>query len=302
MDQTPRLHPFRRAYVAAGRFCSQPAVMIVSGVLILVGATAMLLPADLRSGQRSTTAASEPPAVYAADLARAGRAPLALAVLAPAPTATPVVTPTTVPPSPVAAPPTPTAALPPSGPTGQAVSAPPQAPVEVPAPSPTQPAAPPPTPMPVSSPTPVPPPPAPPPAAPGPSIALTVPEQTLFDDINAARLQAGLPPLRLDARVTAVARARSADMAAHNYFSHTNPQGQTAFDLLTQAGIPYSWAGENLARNNYPLSEAATVAFNALMASPPHRENILGADYTAIGVGEATDASGMVYFTMIFIG
>jgi len=273
--------------------------MFVSGVALLAASTALLLSGDLTSGGPTPGAASEPAGVYAADLVRAFRAEAALGALAPSPTvvvwptATPVFVPAAAPPSPVGVPPSPALARP----------APPQAPVEAP-PPPTQPPAPTPTPIP-PSPTPIPPSPTPipsPPVAPAPFVALTAPEQILFDDINAARIQAGLAPLALDARVVAVARSRSADMAANNYFSHTNPQGQTAFDLLTQAGIAYSWAGEHLARNNYPIAEAATVAFNALMASPPHRENILGANYTAIGVGEVTDASGMAYFTMIFIG
>ena len=44
------------------------------------------------------------------------------------------------------------------------------------------------------------------------------------------------------------------------------------------------------------------VADETLWNSPPHRENILGPNYTQMGVALATDASGMKYFTILFIG
>ena len=76
--------------------------------------------------------------------------------------------------------------------------------------------------------------------------------------------------------------------------------GDTAFSLMDRYGIPYGWAGENLAENNYPLDQCEQVADDALWNSPPHRENILGPHYTQAGVGFAEDETGMVYFTVIF--
>jgi uncharacterized protein YkwD len=91
-------------------------------------------------------------------------------------------------------------------------------------------------------------------------------------------------------------------MANLDYFSHTSPSGQTAFSLLSYYGIPYGWAGENLARNNYPDSETVAVAIRDLMASPSHRDNILNVHYTQMGVAVAVDGAGMKYFTMVFTG
>jgi len=127
-------------------------------------------------------------------------------------------------------------------------------------------------------------------------------EADLTSRLNAERAAAGLPPLATDADLVAIARMRSADMAAKGYFSHTSPEGQTAFTLLDQRGLAYSWAGENLARNNYPVAEAVAVAITDLMASPSHRDNILSPNYTRVGVGYAEDGSGMRYFTMVFVG
>ena len=120
--------------------------------------------------------------------------------------------------------------------------------------------------------------------------------------LNAERAAAGLPALAVDPDLVAIARIRSSDMATVGYFSHTSPQGQSAFTLLDQWGIPYAWAGENLARNNYPLDETVAVAIRDLMASPPHRDNILNPNYTRVGVGYAEDGSGMRYYTIVFVG
>ncbi|MBI4133955.1 MAG: CAP domain-containing protein, partial [Candidatus Terrybacteria bacterium] len=114
----------------------------------------------------------------------------------------------------------------------------------------------------------------------------------LFNAINAERITRGVPALVEDADVAAVAQARSDDMAALGYFSHTSPTGETAFSLMDARGIPYGWAGENLARNNYPADEQVAVSIRDLMASDGHCENILSTNYTHLGVGVAYDGAG----------
>jgi uncharacterized protein YkwD len=150
---------------------------------------------------------------------------------------------------------------------------------------------------------------APPPAAPPATSSgldtspMNPLERALFDDTNRRRASAGLPPLRANQSLVGIARIRSHDMADHDYFSHTSPvTGDTAFSLMDKYGIAYGWAGENLAENNYPTDQCEGVADDALWNSPPHRENILGAHYTDVGVGYAVDASGMSYFTIVFTG
>ena len=131
--------------------------------------------------------------------------------------------------------------------------------------------------------------------------------QDLFDAINGQRAENGVPALVLDSCVVYVAQVRSDDMAARNYFSHTDPNegpeaSALAFRLLDKFGVPHGWAGENLARNNYPDGETVAVSIRDLMASPDHRANILSTHYTAMGVAMADDGNGMKYFTMIFVG
>ena len=127
--------------------------------------------------------------------------------------------------------------------------------------------------------------------------------QQLFADTNARRVANGLAPLRVNGYLVGIARLRSQDMAAHNYFAHISPiTGDDAFSLMDAHGVPYGWAGENLAKNNYPGDQAVSVADNALWNSPPHRENILGPNYTDVGIALVADASGMNYFTIVFTG
>ncbi len=162
-----------------------------------------------------------------------------------------------------------------------------------------------------SVPTPIPParvdapaptePPAPPPAS-CPSASLTGYAATLFNAINSARAANGMFSLAADGCATYVAQLRSDDMASVGYFSHTSPSGQTAFSLLDVYGVAHGWAGENLARNNYPDGETVAVAIRDLMASSGHRANILSGNYTTLGVAFALNGAGMKYFTMVFMG
>jgi len=192
---------------------------------------------------------------------------------------------------PEAAPPTP-----PGEPVLMAV-APPAAPTPQPLPT-EEPPAPPPVPTPVPPPPPTPTPLPPPP----PSASLSAFESDILAGINAQRTAAGMAPLQLDSNLAMVARERSNDMAQNGYFAHVSPTGDTAFSLMDRYGIPYAWAGENLARNNYPDDESVAVALRDWMASQGHRDNILGPHYQTVGVGAAVDGAGMKYFTIVFVG
>ena len=180
------------------------------------------------------------------------------------------------------------------------VAPPPVAPQAAPVVVPVQP-------MPTSTPLPPAPtptlqPPPPPPAPISQPPTLSAFETDILTGINNERVAAGLAPLQVDSALVVVSRERSNDMIQQGYFGHVSPSGETAFSLLDRYGIPYGWAGENLARNNYPEDVCVGVAVHDWMASEGHRENILNVHYTAMGAGAAVDGSGMYYFTMVFTG
>ncbi len=124
---------------------------------------------------------------------------------------------------------------------------------------------------------------------------------SLFSAINGERTQSGMPALAAHGCATYVAQLRASDMASRNYFSHTSPEGSTAFSLMDQYGVPYHSAGENLAFNTYPENETLAIAIRDLMASPPHRENMLNGGWTHLGVGAAMGGNDAKYYVMVFI-
>ncbi len=83
-------------------------------------------------------------------------------------------------------------------------------------------------------------------------------------------------------------------MAANNYFSHTNLDGQNPFDRLGEAGITYSTAGENIA---YGFTSAEAV-LEGWLESAGHKANIENDSFTHHGVGYA---SGGSYWTHLFM-
>lgn len=121
-------------------------------------------------------------------------------------------------------------------------------------------------------------------------------EQQAVDLLNADRRANGLAGLQVDSRLTTLAQNYAQDMINRNYFSHYNPEGQSPFDRMTQAGITYSAAGENIAINqSVPKAEVA------FMNSSGHRANILNSTYTKVGIGVAFDKNGNVYVVQDFI-
>ncbi|PKG21655.1 serine protease [Niallia nealsonii] len=122
-------------------------------------------------------------------------------------------------------------------------------------------------------------------------------EYQLFDLTNASRVNNGLTILKWDDRVKDTARKHSLDMAEHNYFSHTNLEGQSPFDRMLEMGIRYTMAGENLAYGQY----SSIFAHEGLMNSLGHRENILQKDFRYLGVGVAFNTQSQPYYTENFI-
>ncbi len=101
----------------------------------------------------------------------------------------------------------------------------------------------------------------------------------------------GLSPLTANAKLGNAAQKHAIDMACRvpSFLSHTGSDGSYINDRMTAFGYAYNWWGENVARGQI----TPTKVMIAFMNSTAHRENILKADYTEIGVGyvyNSTDA------------
>ncbi|HEY9409432.1 MAG TPA: CAP domain-containing protein [Jiangellaceae bacterium] len=132
-----------------------------------------------------------------------------------------------------------------------------------------------------------------PPNEPPPVVELVKVEQSLADAANDVR-GSDCPDLRVDGRLTAAARAHSADMHERGFFSHENPDGETPEDRAADAGYTEP-GGENL---SWGLRSPKTVIL-AWMLLPEQRSNLLDCDYRAIGVGYE-DGPGGPWWTLMF--
>ncbi len=97
------------------------------------------------------------------------------------------------------------------------------------------------------------------------------------DLVNQQRAANGLPELVMDAELQTAAMQRAAEIVLN--FEHTRPDGSSCFTITDSA-----WA-ENIAAGNYGTTDVAEKVTNSWMNSPGHRANILGKDYSTIGVG-----------------
>jgi uncharacterized protein YkwD len=125
-------------------------------------------------------------------------------------------------------------------------------------------------------------------------------ERRMLTLINRDRRDAGVHPLRWNARLAAVARAHSRDMVRRGYFAHETPGGKSVGARATAAGIDWEAVGENIAIAP-TISRAETEFMNEPRHQQNHRWNILNSDYTQVGVGIVQGSDGQLYITQDFI-
>lgn len=106
-------------------------------------------------------------------------------------------------------------------------------------------------------------------------------EHQLLDKANAERTHAGLPALKMDEGLVRAARAHAAEMASQNQISHQFSGEASLFErLAASSSLHLNLAGENVAVAGTPDQ-----AHEALMASPPHRDNLLSPKFNVAGFG-----------------
>ncbi|WP_309089187.1 S-layer homology domain-containing protein [Domibacillus sp.] len=125
-----------------------------------------------------------------------------------------------------------------------------------------------------------------------PSFVPNAIEKAIGQLVNEERAKHGLAPVKLVNDVSFVARTKSKDMHDRGYFDHNSPTYGSPFDMLTDFGLRYSAAGENIAAG---YADAASV-MEGWMNSPGHRSNILNPDFKEIGIGVYN-----LYYTQMFI-
>lgn len=130
-----------------------------------------------------------------------------------------------------------------------------------------------------------------------PTVTTTAQEDEVIKLVNAERSKRGLMALTKNWQLCRVARYKSADMAQKGYFAHNSPTYGSPFQMMESFGLKFSAAGENIAYGQR-TPQAVMIDW---MNSTGHRNNILSATYTQIGVGLAKNSSGVCYWTQQFM-
>lgn len=111
--------------------------------------------------------------------------------------------------------------------------------------------------------------------------------------VNAERAKVNLPALTMTQELNHVAQIRAVETTQS--FSHTRPNGSSFSSVLSENGISYRRAGENIAWGQ----KTPEAVVNAWMNSEGHRANILNKDFTSIGIGYYLNGS-TPYWVQLF--
>lgn len=158
-----------------------------------------------------------------------------------------------------------------------------------------------------------------------PAIDVARLEKRIHALINLERKKAGVPALGWNQTLQRIARNYSRDMAARNFFSHTDPDGRSFTERYRRGGFTCAirtsrnttqLGGENIAYNNlYSAIEhrngRTTTSWNTeeqiaaavvrqWMTSSGHRRNIQTRHYRQEGIGVAIGKDGKVLVTQNF--
>jgi uncharacterized protein YkwD len=106
-------------------------------------------------------------------------------------------------------------------------------------------------------------------------------ERQLLEMANADRVRDGKAPLKMDDGLVKAARAHAAEMASKNSISHQFSGEPPLVERISEnSRLHLDREGENVA-----VASSADDAHQALMASPPHRDNLLSANFNVAGIG-----------------
>lgn len=103
--------------------------------------------------------------------------------------------------------------------------------------------------------------------------------------INKYRKEKGLKPLKLDAELTAAAKAHSRDLAKWDRISHYGSDGSNPWDRVKRTGYRARLAAENVGTGQVDFQEV----LRGWEESPGHNKNLLLADASHMGIALVQD-------------
>jgi len=118
--------------------------------------------------------------------------------------------------------------------------------------------------------------------------------------VNTARTTNGLPALTLNNQLSSAAQSHSVDMACSGALSHTGTDGSSPASRIAAAGYTASVTRENIYAQPPQYGGNPQSAMDWWMNDQIHREAILNAQVTQIGIGYAYYAKSPLggYFTL----
>ena len=115
-------------------------------------------------------------------------------------------------------------------------------------------------------------------------------------DCNTGGVFEPADPLTMNSQLQCAARLHSLDMLNRNFFDHVNPDEEEPWDRITETGYQWGTAGENIAAGQQSAKEVVA----GWMASDGHCSNIMGPDFTEIGVGFVQGGDFGTLWTQVF--
>ena len=115
----------------------------------------------------------------------------------------------------------------------------------------------------------------------------------VYEITNNYRSLVGVSSLTLDSSLVEAASIRAKELS--DSFSHTRPNGSSCFTVLSELGISYGTAGENIAAG-YSSSQSVMEGWHS---SSGHYQNIISSKFKKIGIG-VNIINNQYYWVQIF--
>jgi uncharacterized protein YkwD len=113
-------------------------------------------------------------------------------------------------------------------------------------------------------------------------------QEHMLSRVNAVRVQAGVRPLRMCARLNASALMHAQDMASTGVFSHVGSAGDQFWDRMASAGYRMRASGENIAAGQ----GAPWEVMKAWRGSPAHYAILTDPAFRHAGFAMVTATTG----------
>ncbi len=119
--------------------------------------------------------------------------------------------------------------------------------------------------------------------------------EKLFDLINEHRKNEGVSNLQLSNQLSDAATVRSLEMAWSGNFSHTRPNGKSAYTISNDFSFDFKILGENIAKGIVDSKDV----INYWKDSLGSYKNIVNLKYKYVGIG-VVEVSNVKYWTLLF--